>query len=566
MPLHTQTLRLRLSIGQWLRRPLLWTALLLGFAACTPEPERPNILLIFSDDHARQAVSAYGSSINRTPNIDRLARGGLLFTNCLVTNSICAPSRATVLTGKYSHTNGQITNAESFDGAQWTFPKVLRESGYETAIIGKWHLKSAPTGFDYWRVLIGQGPYYNPPIRSPTDTTIMEGYTSEILTDLALDWLKERPDEQPFLLMYQHKAPHRNWQPSPDHIDDYVDVDVPMPETFYDDYQGGRTKAAGASVMSVANNLTIDDLKIRPPGNLTDAQRTRWDESYETRNAVVREAGLDGDELVNWKYQRYVKDYLRSVQSLDDNIGRVLDYLDDSGLAENTIVVYASDQGWYLGEHGWYDKRWMYEPSLRTPFIVRWPGRIPAGSVSDALVSNVDFAPTFLAAAGASIPQEVQGKSLLPFFDAARPGEQAANLRAMELIEATRPGTPVPMFETPPDPLATFTTPSGWRGSFYYQYYEYPGWHCVRRHYGVRTDRYKLIYFYTLDAWELFDLSSDPDELTNQYHNPDFSDIRSELQAELEQLRVDLNVPEDDRPDGEASCSTGGIGWAGYDD
>lgn len=553
------------SLVRSLTLPLLLAATALN--GCQPEPAPPpNILFIFSDDHARQAVSAYGSAINRTPNIDRLAEDGLLFTNCLVTNSICAPSRATVLTGKYSHLNGQITNVEAFDGSQLTFPKLLQEAGYETAMIGKWHLKSAPTGFDHWQVLIGQGPYYNPPIRTANDTTVVEGYTSDILTDLALDWLDTRDDQEPFMLMYQHKAPHRNWQPAPEHIDDYVDLDVPMPASFYDEYGGGRTRAARESVMSIANNLTIDDLKIRAPRNLTDAQLARWDESYGPRNAAVREAALEGDELVNWKYQRYVKDYLRSVQSLDDNIGRVLDYLDESGLAENTIVMYASDQGWYLGEHGWYDKRWMYEPSLRTPFLVRWPERIPAGSVSDALVSNVDFAPTFLDAAGVAIPEEIQGRSLLPVFDAARPGDQPANVAAMQLIEATRPGAPVPTFETPPDPIATFETPSGWRGSFYYQYYEFPGWHCVRRHYGVRTDRYKLIHFYTLDEWELFDLENDPDEMINQYNNPDFSDIRNELQVELTRLRVELDVPEDVRPDGEAECTVGGEGWFGYDD
>ncbi|MBO6576921.1 MAG: sulfatase [Rhodothermales bacterium] len=548
-------------------RPLAFAALLLLCASCAPQsPSPPNILFIFSDDHARQAVSAYGSKINRTPHIDRLASEGLLFTNCLVTNSICAPSRATVLTGKYSHANGQITNVESFDGAQMTFPKLLQEIGYETAMIGKWHLKSAPTGFDHWQVLIGQGPYYNPPIRTATDTTIVEGYTSDIITDLALDWLDQRADDSPFLLMYQHKAPHRNWSPGPDHLDDYADLDVPMPESFYDDYQGGRTVAAERSVMRIADNLNGHDLKITPPGNLTDAQLERWNQSYGPRNDAVREADLSGDALVNWKYQRYVKDYLRSVQSLDDNIGRVLDYLDESGLAENTLVIYASDQGWYLGEHGWYDKRWMYEPSLRTPFIARWPGTIAPGSVSDALVSNVDFAPTFLSAAGVAIPEAMHGRSLLPVFEAAESGGQQPNLQAMELIEATRPGAAVPIYETPPDPMATFTTPSGWRGSFYYHYYEFPGWHCVRRHYGVRTDRYKLIHFYTLDDWELFDLQADPDELVNQYHNPDFSDIRSELETELQRLRVELNVPDDVRPDGEAECTVGGVGWEGYAD
>jgi arylsulfatase A-like enzyme len=539
--------------------------LLLTLAGCVPAPApRPNVLFIFSDDHARQAVSAYGSTINRTPNIDRIAQEGLLFTNSLVTNSICAPSRATVLTGKYSHLNGQLTNGERFDGSQVTFPKLLQEAGYETAMIGKWHLKSDPTGFDNWQVLIGQGPYYNPPIGTPADTSIIEGYTSDILTDLAIDWMDARESEKPFLLMYQHKAPHRNWQPGPDHIDDYESKDVPMPESFYDDYQN-RTRAAGESVMRVVDNLNANDLKITPPRNLTEAQAARWEDSYGRRNAALRDADLSGEELDNWIYQRYVKDYLRSVQSLDDNIGRVLDYLDESGLADNTIVVYASDQGWYLGEHGWYDKRWMYEPSLRAPLLVRWPGHVPAGSVSDALVSNVDFAPTILDAAGVPAPPEMQGHSLFPILDAAEAGPQPPALQPMALVDATEPGAAVPTYELPPDPEATFATPSGWRGSFYYQYYEYPGWHCVRRHYGVRTDRYKLIYFYTLDEWELFDLQSDPNELTNQYHNPDFSEIKSELAAELERLREELSVPQDDRPDGEAPCSLGGVGWPGYD-
>lgn len=535
-------------------------------AGCEPRPASPpNILFIFSDDHARQAVSAYGSVVNRTPNIDRLAQEGLLFTNCLVTNSICAPSRATVLTGKYSHLNGQLTNEETFDGNQLTFPKLLQEAGYQTALIGKWHLKSDPTGFDHWQVLIGQGPYYNPPIGTPSDTSVVEGYTTTVLTDLALNWLEGRNRESPFLLMYQHKAPHRNWQPEPTHLADYDSLDVPMPASFYDDYQGGRTRAARESVMRVADNLNEDDLKIRAPGNLTDAQRATWEAAYGPRNEAVRQAGLSGDALVNWKYQRYVKDYLRSVQSLDDQIGRVLDYLEETGLADNTIVIYASDQGWYLGEHGWYDKRWMYEPSLRTPFLVRWPGHIEPGSVSDALVSNVDFAPTMLAAAGVPAPAEMQGRSLLPLFEAARAERGARTVRDLQLVPASVPGAPVPIYPTPADPLATFTTPSGWRGAFYYQYYEYPGWHCVRRHYGVRTDRYKLIYFYTLDEWELFDLAADPDEQTNQYNNPDFLDIRNELSAELERLRKDLDVPVDTRPDGEAPCSLGGVGWPGFD-
>jgi len=467
--------------------------------------ERPNILFIFTDDHSSEAISAYGSKINTTPNIDRLAAEGILFENCFVTNSICAPSRATILTGKYSHLNGQLINGPAFDGAQQTYPKLLQQAGYQTALVGKWHLKSAPTGFDYYRILLGQGPYYNPPIRSPLDTTIVEGYTTNVITDLTIDWLQnERQEDQPFLLMYQHKAPHRRWDPGPDHLNMYDGVTIPEPNTLYDDYEG-RSSAAKTANMQIATNLTARDLKIEPPRELTDEQLARWNAAYGPKNEEIKNNPLEGKEFVKWKYQRYIKDYLRSVASVDDNIGRILDHLDQSGLAENTIVIYNSDQGWYLGEHGWYDKRWMYEESLRTPFIVKWPGVIEAGTRSSAFVSNLDFASTFLDIAGAEIPKDLQGESLLPI-------------------------------------LESNEKPDAWRESFYYQYYEYPGAHCVQRHYGVRTDRYKLIHFYTIDEWELFDLETDPDELNS----------------------VDYKVPEDTRPSGD--CSYDAEGWDGYEE
>ena len=496
-----------------------------GAAEDDAATKRPNILFIFTDDHSPRAISAYGSEINQTPNIDRLAAEGMLFEHTLVTNSICAPSRATILTGKYNHLNGQITNGERFDGTQQTFPKLLQEAGYETAMIGKWHLKSEPTGFDHWQVLIGQGPYYNPPIGTPDDTTIVEGYTTDILTDLALEWLQNgRDPEKPFLMMYQHKAPHRNWQPGPDHLTMYDDVVIPEPETLRDNYEG-RTSAARNANMTVFRNLTANDLKITPPRNLTDEQLATWNAAYEPKNEALRRANLNGQELDAWKYQRYIKDYLRAVASVDDNIGRVLDYLEESGLAENTVVVYSSDQGWYLGEHGWYDKRWMYEESLHMPFIVRWPGHITPGSRNQELVSNVDFAPTFLDIAGADIPEDMQGYSLVDQMTSANP-----------------------------EPV---------RENFYYHYYEYPGSHCVQRHYGVRTTRYKLIYFYEIGEWEFFDLEEDPNEMTSLYESPEHAEQIEKLKTELASLRAQLRVPDDIRP--MADCNSDAGGWPGFE-
>jgi len=322
--------------------------------ACTPTeapPERPNIVFIFTDDHSANAISAYGSEINTTPNIDRLANEGMRFDYCLVTNSICAPSRATILTGKYSHVNGQITNAERFDGSQQTFPKLLQQAGYQTALIGKWHLRSDPTGFDYWRVLIGQGPYYNPPMRSVNDTLRLTGYTTDIITDLTLDWLTDQRDpDKPFMLMFQHKAPHRRWDPGPDHLTLYDDTEIPEPATLFDDF-AGRGTASKTANMQVANHLSARDLKLTPPSNLTPAQLETWNAAYGPKNEAVLAEKPSGEELVKWKYQRYIKDYLRSVASVDDNIGRVMAYLEEAGLDENTIVIYNSDQGWYLGEH-----------------------------------------------------------------------------------------------------------------------------------------------------------------------------------------------------------------------
>lgn len=482
--------------------------------------QRPNILFVYADDHAYQAIGAYGSRINETPNIDRLAREGMLFENAFVTNSICGPMRATVLTGLYSHLHGMMVNENEFDGTQTSFPELLQQAGYETAVIGKWHLGEhmAPHGFDYSDVLIGQGPYYNPPMLLDEDGSGQQeridrtGYTTDIITDLTLEWLSQKRDpNKPFMLMYQHKAPHREWAPGPDYLTLYDDRDIPEPPTLFDDYEGRATPAKTQDMM-IAESMTRQDLKLDPPPYLNEEQLEEWNAAYGPRNEAFEEANLSGDELVRWKYQRYVKDYLRTIASVDENLGRVLDYLDETGLAENTIVIYTSDQGFYLGEHGWFDKRWMYEESLRTPLIVRWPGVIEEGARNDEIVSPLDFAPTFLEITEAEIPEEMQGSSLLPLFR----GE----------------------------------TPDDWREYLYYHYYEYPGWHFVRRHYGVTDGRYKLIHYYEpdVDEWELFDVEVDPNELNSVYGHSDYAQIQAQLEEELARLRNELQVPEEDPP------------------
>ena len=475
-------------------------------------PARPNIVFIFTDDHAAHAISAYGSKINETPNIDRIANEGMRFDHCLVTNAICGPSRAVILTGKYSHKNGFYRNGNRFDGSQMNFAKLLQRNGYTTAMIGKWHLSSDPTGFDHWEVLRGQGPYYNPPMKTPDGVNKHEGYTTEIITDLALDWLRGGRDEsKPFVLMLQHKAPHRNWQPGPDYLTMYDGEEIPEPATLFDDYEG-RASPARNQEMTIAEHLSRHDLKLNAPKNLTPAQLAAWNAAYEPKNAAFERAGLEGEDLVRWKYQRYIKDYLRCVAAVDDGIGQVLDYLEDSGLDEDTVVIYSSDQGWYLGDHGWYDKRWMYEESLKMPLVVRWPGVVEPGSVSADLVSNVDFAETFLDIAGleAEIPADMQGRSMVPIMRG--------------------------------------DTPEDWRKSFYYHYYEFPAVHAVAKHYGVRTDRYKLIHYYQLGEWELFDLQEDPDELSSVYADPAYADVVSRLKVELKRLQHELDETEPEKP------------------
>jgi len=492
--------------------------LLLAFCplAISAEKEHrpPNIIVIFSDDHAWQAISAYGDDrrLVETPNIDRLAREGMRFDRCLVTNSICGPSRATVLTGKYSHKNGFYNNETTpFDGSQQTFPKLLQKAGYQTALIGKWHLVSEPTGFDHWEILPDQGQYYNPPRIRNGQKVEHEGYVTDVITDLSLDWLRQRDKTKPFLLMCQNKAPHRPWEPALKNLDWDKGRQYPEPKTLFDGYGDGRGLAWRDNAMRIGKDLNDDDLKLNPPANLTPEQRKAWDAYYEPRNAVFRSANLSGDDLVRWKYQRYMHDYLGSVLSVDESVGRVLDYLDREGLSENTIVIYSSDQGFFLGEHGWFDKRWILEESLRTPFIVRWPGVTKPGSKNDRIVSLLDVAETLVDVAGLPQPSDMQGRSLAPLLR----GE----------------------------------SPADWRTSFYYHYYEYPLWHRVRPHYGVITDRYKLVHYYKpdVDAWEIYDLTADPAETRNFIHDPAYATTIADLRAELARLRSTLGVPPVDR-------------------
>ncbi|HZS07062.1 MAG TPA: sulfatase [Blastocatellia bacterium] len=444
----------------------------------------PNIIFIMSDDHAAHAISAYGSRLIRTPNIDRLAKEGMRFDNCFVTNSICTPSRAAILTGRYSHLNG-VPVFNHIDNSQPMLQKYMQAAGYYTGLVGKWHLggndpkrpdEGRPTGFDYWNILPGQGAYFDPVFIDNGTRTKYQGYTTDIITDLTIEFLKKRPPDKPFFLMSHHKAPHRNWQPDEKHRKQFENVNVPEPETFNDDY-ATRSDASRMATMHIDQDLTERDLKMKPP------------------------EGLSGQALKKWKYQRYMRDYLACVAAVDDNVGRLLDWLDRQGLAQNTIVIYTSDQGFFLGEHNFFDKRFMYEESLRMPFLIRWPGHIKPGTASDRMILNVDFAPTILAAAGQPAPAEMQGRSFLPLLQG--------------------------------------KTPKDWRTSMYYRYY-HPGDHNVAAHYGIRTDRYKLIYFNKLDQWELFDLKKDPRELRNVYADPAYARILNQLRSELYRLKKEL--------------------------
>jgi arylsulfatase A-like enzyme len=459
-----------------LHRALLPCLALAVLAPPLPAAERPNILYIMADDHAAHAIGAYGSKINKTPQIDRLAKEGMRFTRCWVTNSICTPSRAAILTGKYAHING-VPVFNRFDGSQPTLAKYLQAAGYHTGMIGKWHLGSDPTGFDYWNILPGQGVYHDPTFITKDGRQKHTGYITDVITDFALEFLKDRPKDKPFFLMCHHKAPHRPWQPDAKHAKKWENVEVPEPETFNDDY-ATRADAAREATMRIDRDLNKTDLKKEPPKGLSEV------------------------ELKKWKYQRYMRDYLACVEAVDDNVGRLLDYLDQSGLAANTIVIYTSDQGFFLGDHDWFDKRFMYEESLRMPFLVRWPGKVKPGSVSDGMILNVDFAPALMDCAGLKVPEDMQGRSFLPLLR----GE----------------------------------VPKDWRTSMYYRYYHYPQDHRVQPHYGVRTERYKLIYFNKIDQWELFDLQKDPHELKNLYADPAHAETVKKLKEELYRLKKEL--------------------------
>ena len=476
-------------------------------AAGTKESiSRPNIVWIFSDDHAYQAIGAYGGrlqSLNPTPNIDRLAKEGMRFDRCYVANSICAPSRATLLTGKHSHMNGKYDNRADFNHDQQQFQKILQTNGYQTVMVGKIHLNGKMQGFDYWDVLPGQGEYNDPAFVSEVGKTRSTGYVTDIITDKALDWLKNRRDPaKPFMLMIHQKAPHRPWTPALQEMSRYENIEIPEPPGLFDDY-ATRTTAAHEQDLSIDKTMTMAvDLKIGPQAPAQFAARNKY---YAEHKPV-------GKELVRWKYQLYMKDYLRCVWSVDESVGRVLQSLKDLGLDDNTIVMYSSDQGFYLGEHGWFDKRFMYEESFRTPLLARWPGKIKPGSVNRDLAQNIDFAETFLDLAGAPIPADMQGESLVP--------------------------------------LLKGKTPKDWRTSLYYHYYEYPGTHSVRRHEGVANSRYKLIRFYGKNVpngeeWELYDLERDPSEMNNLCNNPEYAAKVQEMKKELDRLRQQYQVPGD---------------------
>lgn len=479
-----------------------------------------------SDDHAYQAVSAYSRTLTSTPNIDRIANEGMKFTNACVTNSICAPSRAVILTGKHSHINGKVDNAMPFDDTQITFPQLLQETGYQTAMFGKLHFGNNPKGFDQFKILPGQGTYYNPDFITKNEGNIkLEGYTTDIITDMTLDWLAtERKSDKPFLLMYLHKAPHRGWLPAPRHFREFTRKTFPEPATLFDDYQG-RGSAAKQAEMNILKHMnwagdskvypdTMDELGIAETvfwdkaiyaytvGRMNAAQQAEWDAVYKPLIAAFKKQypSMSRDDLMRWRYQRYMQDYLACIAAVDDGVGKVLDYLDDNQLTDDTIVVYTSDQGFYLGEHGWFDKRFIYEESFKTPLLVRWPKMIAPGSVNTQMVQNLDFAQTFLDAAGLEGPSDMQGESLLPLFQGR--------------IE-------------------------GFRDAVYYHFYEYPAVHMVKRHYGIVTEDYKLVHFYyDVDEWELYDRKKDINELRNVYDDPAYAGIVKDLKQRLAKLRI----------------------------
>lgn len=509
---------------------LLVLTALLAYHGTAVADDRPNILFLFSDDHAVKSISAYGGALAQvapTPNIDRIANEGAIFRNSFCANSICGPSRATILTGKHSHVNGFMRNGNNFDATQWTVAKELRQSGYTTAVIGKWHLKSNPTGFDHWEILPGQGNYYNPDfLQMDGKRKRFDGYATDLTTDKAVAWLDSRDTSKPFFLMCQHKAPHRTFSPALRHLGAFDDKKIPEPDSLFDDYSQ-RADLLAKNEMEIDRHFDwAYDAKVRKDergdielpapdrygtpeySRMTPMQRKEWDAHFAPKNktflADFKAGKLTHRDVVRWKYRRYMRNYLSTVKAVDESVGRMLKYLDDNGLADNTIVVYSSDQGFFLGEHGWYDKRWMFEESFRMPFVVRWPGVVKAGSEPRELIQNIDYAPTFLAAANVRSPSAVQGRSLVPLLE----GDS-----------------------------------DDWRKSLYYAYYEL-GEHAVPQHFGVRTDRHKLIYFPQTDEWNLFDLKTDPQEMKSLHADPAYSQTRKELTAEYHRLREVYDAPD----------------------
>ena len=487
---------------------LFFIALL--FAHDASAQEKPNILFIISDDHSLQSINTYSGQYNLSPNIDRIGNEGAVFRNAFVTNSICAPSRAVLLTGKYSHINGHRDNKSRFDAGQDVFARRLQQGGYETAWIGKWHLEAYPQGFNYWKILPGQGFYYNPDfISMQGDTSRVDGYCTDLITDIALQWLNHREKDKPFCLVVGEKATHRTWMPDLQDLGKFDSAEFALPENFWDDYKG--RKAAEKQFMTIETLRLNYDLKLQADTGFGKANYTRfnpdqkkeWDAYYDQVERNFKSQNLAGKALTEWKYQRYMRDYLSTALSLDRNIGRLLDYLEEHGLKENTIVVYTSDQGFYMGEHRWFDKRFMYEESMRMPLVMRYPQKIKPGTEIDDLVVNIDFAPTLLSAGGVTVPGEIQGKSFLPLLD----GEKHQ-----------------------------------WREAVYYHYYEYPDEHRVMPHFGIRTKRYKLIRFYgDDDFWELYDLRNDPGEMRNLYGDTGYEKITRRLKEDLRRLIRDYD-------------------------
>lgn len=504
-------------------------AMVLSSCSVKESAQKPlNIIYIMSDDHTQQSISAYDQRFgtHTTPNIDKLAQEGVLFTNSFVANSISGPSRACMLTGKHSHKNGKTDNMHGniFDGSQQTFPKILQKAGYQTAMIGKWHLESDPTGFDHWDILPGQGDYYTPVMYTDTGSTTYPGvYVTDLITDKSINWLENRDSNKPFCLFVHHKATHRNFMAKLSDLHAFEDRDYPLPDNFWDDYRDRQ--AAAEQQMSIPTYYTWDyDLKVSNPngqpdtytsmyyadngtyGRMGKEEKKIWNQFYDSIQQDLNKRKLSGKKLDEWKYQRYVKDYLKTAKSLDDNIGRLMNYLKENNLLENTIIVYTADQGFYMGEHGWFDKRFMYEESLRTPLIVHLPSSLKARGKINNMVQNIDHAATFLDAAGVEIPKDIQGESYLPLLK----GEN----------------------------------PKDWRKSIYYHFYEYPAEHMVKRHYGIRTADYKLIHFYNdIDKWELYDMKNDPNEMNNLINNPDYKTIIKDLKKQLFDLQVKYDDP-----------------------